>query len=277
MPLLVTSASGANGNGYGALLAFDREGRLLGPFSKDDRIADPRGLAVDPRQKLLFLNSGADRVLALDANGKVIRDSGPIAALNPGGGIFGPDGRYYVGSRNVRTIMAFPTGLDAAGEHVLPPGIVPFPRGFAFGRDGRLFLASGTGPNGEGDDTIVAFAPTGEIQSSWVVADPELSPLDLTIAPNGNITVSSEHPFGAADAVTSIREYDPSDGHLIRTLSAGGLAEFHKPRGLRFRPDAILCCVAQDEVVTFDFVRGNCLGAAVRLPRLNGQAVAFFP
>jgi hypothetical protein len=29
-----------------------------------------------------------------------------------------------------------------------------------------------------------------------------LSPLDLAIAPNGNVVVSSEHPFGAADAVT---------------------------------------------------------------------------
>src|SRR5271170_1321510 len=38
MPLLVTSASGANGNGYGALLAFDHDGEPLGPFSDDDRI-----------------------------------------------------------------------------------------------------------------------------------------------------------------------------------------------------------------------------------------------
>lgn len=94
---------------------------------------------------------------------KVIRDTGPIEGLNPGGGNFGPDGRYYVGLRGVRTIMAFPTGLDAAGQHVLPPGIVPFPRGFAFGHDSRLFLASAIGPNGEGDDTIVAFAPSGAI------------------------------------------------------------------------------------------------------------------
>jgi hypothetical protein len=35
---------------------------------------------------------------------------------------------------------------------------VPFPRGFAFGHDSKLFLASGIGPNGEGDDTIVVFA-----------------------------------------------------------------------------------------------------------------------
>src|SRR5258708_3176867 len=61
MPLLVTSASGANGNGYGALFAFDHDGEPLGPFSDDDRIVDPRGLAPEPEPGLLFLNS-ADRV-----------------------------------------------------------------------------------------------------------------------------------------------------------------------------------------------------------------------
>jgi hypothetical protein len=53
MPLLVTSAAGANGNGYGTLLAFDLNGRPLGAFSGDSRIADPRGLAVDRDEGLL--------------------------------------------------------------------------------------------------------------------------------------------------------------------------------------------------------------------------------
>jgi hypothetical protein len=92
--LLVTSAGGANGDGYGLLFAFDRYGTPLGSFSNDDRIADPRGLCVDQKHELLFVNSGADRVLALDRNGKVVRDTGPIEGLDPGGGNFGRDGRY---------------------------------------------------------------------------------------------------------------------------------------------------------------------------------------
>jgi hypothetical protein len=200
MPLLVTSAAGANGNGYGGLLAFDLDGTPLDAFSNDSRIADPRGLAVDRKEGLLFLNSGADWVLALDRDGRVVRDTGPIAGLNPGGGNFGPDGRYYVGLRSARTIMAFPIVLDAAGEPVLPPGIVPFPRGFAFGPDGRLFLASGIGPNGDGGDTILSFTAGRALQPSRLVTDHGLSPLDLAIAPNGNVVVSSEYPFGAADA-----------------------------------------------------------------------------
>jgi hypothetical protein len=43
--ILVTSASGANGDGYGTLLSFSGEGELAGPFSDHARIADPRGLS----------------------------------------------------------------------------------------------------------------------------------------------------------------------------------------------------------------------------------------
>jgi len=277
MPLLVTSASGASGNGFGALLTFELDGSLRGTFIDDDRIADPRGLAVDPKENLLFLNSGADRVLAISSHGRIVRDTGRIEGLNPGGGIFGPDGRYFVGLRSTRTIIALSAGLDAPGEYLLPPGIVPFPRGFAFGHDGRLFLASGIGPNGQGDNTIVVFTPGIPKQHAPLVADPELSPLDLAVAPNGNIVVSSERPFGAVDAVTSVREYDSTDGHLVRVFSPDGKAEFRKPRGLRFSPNGLLYCVARDEVVGFDFASGKCLGAIVQLARLNGQALAFFP
>jgi DNA-binding beta-propeller fold protein YncE len=277
MPILVTSASGTNGNRFGALLAFELDGSFRGPFIDDNRVIDPRGLAVDPKGNLLFVNSGADRVLAISLDGKVVRDTGRLEGLNPGGGNFGPDGRYFVGLRSQRTVGAFSSGLDGALEHVLPPGIVPFPRGFAFGHHGQLFLASGIGPDGQGDNSILAFTLSTPLQPSRLVTDPELSPLDLAIAPNGNIVVSSERPFGAVDAVTSVREYDTTDGHLVRVLSPNRKAEFRKPRGLRFAPNGLLYCVALDEVVGFDFASGECLGAIARLPRLNGQALVFFP
>src|SRR5580698_7387419 len=212
MPLLVTSASGANGDGFGALLSFELNGTLRGTFTDDDRIVDPRGLAVDPQENLLFLNSGADRVLAISSHGRIVRDTGRIEGLNPGGGNFGPDGRYFVGLRSERTIVALSNSFCAALEQVLPPRVVPFPRGFAFGQDGRLFLASGIAPNGHGDNTILALTSDTRVKPSRLVADPELSPLDLAMAPNGNILASSESPFGAVDAVTSVREYDAMNG-----------------------------------------------------------------
>lgn len=246
MPLVVTSAAGLNGDGYGALLAFGIDGAPLGVFSHDERISDPRGLAFDQDEVLLFVNSGTDRVLALDARGGVVRDTGPIAGLNPGGGNFALDGRLLVGMRTARTIMAFATSLDRVGESILPRNIVPFPRGFAFDAEGRLFLASGIGPDGTSDNTICAFDQELKSIPAWRVDDHELSPLDLAIAPNGNIVVCSERPFGAPDAVTTVREYDARNGRLTRVLSAAGKAEFRKPRGLRFGPAGHLYCVAPE-------------------------------
>ncbi len=176
MRILVTSASGANGDGYGAVLSFDSHGQLIGPFSSDSRIADPRGLSLDPSGRLLYLNSGDDRVLALDQHGQVVRDSGAIAGLDPGGGAFGPDGRYYVGARRRRTILAMAADLDGDGEALLPDGVVPFPRGFGFGLDGRLYLASGVGPSGGGDNTILAFDCDGTSRASRLGHRPRAEP-----------------------------------------------------------------------------------------------------
>jgi hypothetical protein len=271
--LLVTSAGSANGGGYDAVLEFGPDGELLGPFSGDRRIADPRGLSPDPSGTLIYLNSGDDRVLALDHLGNVVRDSGRVAGLDPGGGTFGPDGRYYVGMRRARTILAMPAALDGDRERVLPVGIVPFPRGFGFAGDGRLYLASGIGPSGDGDNTIVAFDRQGMMRPRRLVTDAELSPLDLTIAPSGNIVVSSEFPFGASDAVPSVREYDAATGQLVRVFAPDPSLHFRRPRGLRFGPDDHLHCTGEDHVVAFDFSTGGFLGPVVQLPGLNGQAL----
>jgi DNA-binding beta-propeller fold protein YncE len=273
MRILVTSASGANGDGYGAILAFGPDGEFLGPFSTDPRIKDPRGMSLDPSGALVYLNSGEDRVLALDLDGHVVRDSGQLPGLDPGGGEFGPDGRYYVTMRQRRTIGAIPAALNEKAEVLLPDGIVPFPRGFGFGGDGQLYLASGVAPSGEGDNTIVVFDRSRTLRTPRLVTDPKLSPLDLKVAPSGNIVVASEWPFGAPDAMTSVREYDPATGQLVRVLAPGRSAGFRRPRGLRFGPGDRLYCVAEDRVVAFDFRTGSFAGPVARLARLNGQAL----
>jgi DNA-binding beta-propeller fold protein YncE len=277
MRILVTSASGANGDGYGTVLGFGPEGELAGPFSGDPRITDPRGMSMDPSGALVYLNSGDDRILALDLHGHVVRDSGPLPGLDPGGGEFGPDGRYYVTMRRQGTIGAIPAALDEKAGFLLPEGIVPFPRGFGFGDDGRIYLSSGVAPSGEGDNTIVVFDRSGALRTRRLVNDPELSPLDLKLAPNGNVVVASEWPFGAADAVTSVREYDPATGQLVRVFAPGRSAGFRRPRGLRFGPGGRLYCVGEDQVVAFDFDTGNFVGPVVQLARLNGQALVLVP
>jgi len=277
MRILVTSASGANGDGYGTVLGFGPEGELAGPFSGDPRITDPRGMSMDPSGALVYLNSGDDRILALDLHGHVVRDSGPLPGLDPGGGEFGPDGRYYVTMRRRGTIGVIPAALDEKAGLLLPDGIVPFPRGFGFGDDGRIYLSSGIAPSGEGANTIAVFDRSGALRTPRLVNDPELSPLDLKLAPNGNIVVASEWPFGAPDAVTSVREYDSVTGQLVRVFAPGRSVGFRRPRGLRFGPGGRLYCVGEDHVVAFDFDTGNFVGPVVQLARLNGQALALVP
>jgi hypothetical protein len=269
---LVTSAGGANGGGHDALLSFNSEGEFVGPFSDDPRIVDPRGLCIDPSGALIYLNS-ADRMLALDRSGRVVRDSGPRADLDPGGAVFGPDRRFYVTMRRRRTILGISATLDGQAEPLLPDGIVPFPRGFGFGRDGSLYLASGIGPSGEGDNTILAFDPDAPTQPRRLVTDPELSPLDLTLAPNGHVVVASEFPFRAPDAVVTVREYDPASGDLLRVFAPDRSMQFRQPRGLRLGPDGRLYCVGEAHAIAFDFSTGDFLGPVVRLPRLHGQAL----
>ena len=274
--VLVTSASGANGDGYGAILDFSADGGLIGPLSQDRRITDPRGLSHDQSGELVYVNSGDDRVLALDRRGQVALDSGRIDGLDPGGATFGPDGRYYIGLRRRRTILALAPSLNRGGEAILPDGIVPFPRGFGFGPDGDLYLASGVGPSGEGENTIAVFDHRGALHTPRLVDDPELSPLDLVLAPNGNIVVSSEWPFGTRHATCSVREYDHSTGALARVFAPDPAVGFVRPRGLRFGPDGRLYCVGQDHVIAFDFATGTYLGGVLRLPRLNGQALVLW-
>ena len=276
MQLLVTSARLLNGAGRGALLAFDIQRQSVSTFINDPRITDPRGIAVRRDDGLLFVNGGPHRIVAINLENTVVRDSGSLDGFDIGGANFDNDGCYCFTARNLGTICKVSANLEMAPTLCLPQHSVHFPRGFAFTPRG-IYLASGIGPHGTGDNTIYRFTPDGKIDPAFHVEDPELSPLDLLVAPNGNVLVSSETPFGSPGATTTIREYDGIYGGLVRVFSPTDDIAFEKPRGLRFGPDGGLYCVAQDEVALFNFISGRCLGPVFRLPGLNGQALEFFP
>jgi DNA-binding beta-propeller fold protein YncE len=182
-----------------------------------------------------------------------------------------------VGSRGWRTILALSKDLMTPATSILPSDVVPFPRGFSFSPDDRVVLASGIGPHGEGDNSIAVFNWKGAFLRSPLIDDPELSPLDVLRSVGGTIFVASEHPFGASNAVTTIREYDVCHGNLVRVFSPDKDVSFRKPRGLRFGPDGNLYCVTEETVVSFDVHSGKCLGTVLHYPRLNGQALEFVP
>ena len=95
----------------------------------------------------------------------------------------------------------------------------------------------------------------------------------MTLVPNGHIVVASESPFGAPDAVVTVREYDSASGDLVRVFAPDGSVTFRQPRGLRLAPDGHLYCVGEAHAIAFDFSTGDFLGPVVRLQRLHGQAL----
>jgi len=103
------------------------------------------------------------------------------------------------------------------------------------------------------------------------VADPDLSPLDLAIAPNGSIVVSNEQPFGMPDVVTSVRKYEPKSGRLLRVRTAPPNSASHA--ACVFDGAGNPHCTAKDEIVAFDFASGRRIGTPVRFPRPHGQAL----
>ncbi len=230
MEIVITSASGANGEGLGAVLRFGLDGRRNAPFPKDAGIVDPRGLHIHPDGEHLYVNSGDNRVLLLDTVGSVTAATPTIRDLNPGGGVVAPDGRYCVGSRTMGTLLAFPPDLGSPGELLLPRGVAAFPRGFAFAPDRRLFLAAGASAAGLGAGRI--WVGTSNRNLELLIEDPELSPLDLTLAPNGNVLVSSEFPFGSPSASERYANTTPTtasssaSSHLMRPFRFGDQEDF---------------------------------------------------
>ena len=199
--------------------------------------------------------------------GKLLSTRDGSTDLDPGGATFGPDGRYYVGLRRRRTILALPPVSTAEEKRFFLTGSFPF------------LGASASDP------TVISIwpqawvppvrartrSPCSTIEESLrtprLVDDPELSPLDLVLAPNGNVVVSSEWPFGTRHATCSVREYDHSTGALARVFAPDPAIGFARPRGLRFGPDGRLYCVGQDHVIAFDFSTGTYLGVVVRLAK----------
>ena len=101
----------------------------------------------------------------------------------------------------------------------------------------------------------MVFDPDAPVQPRRLVTDPELSPLDLTVVPNGHIVLASESPFRAPDAVVTVREYDPASGEFlrVRVFAPDPSVNFRQPRGLRLGPDDRVYCVGEAHAIAFNF------------------------
>lgn len=282
--ILVSSAAAASGTVRDGVFRFDADtGQFEGSFVRGGEIVDPRGIRLSPDGASVVVNNGDNRILKLNANvGTLVQALPAVPGLNPGGGKFGWDGRYYVGSRTLKSVIVF----DLSGKGDLSTFVdgtfVAFPRGIGISPTKELYLASGTNPaTGDGRNTILRFDGLGRLDDSFDVDDNELSPLDIEIGPNGNVFVSSEFPFGHPRALTTVREYDQQTGHLLRVFDAGvdasGKRITRMPRGVTFGPDGELYSAGADNVVRYNLVSTRLDRIVIESPDILIQSIIFIP
>lgn len=200
--------------------------------------------------------------------------------LEPGGGAFGADGMYYVGSRARRSIERVDLAARRYRGEALALDGIAFPRGFAVLDDGAFVVASGTHPVlGSGRRALFYYGADGRRSPDAFVDDPELDPLDLVLH-GGYLYVTSEFPFGSGDAVVSLRRYDARTGAAADAWSAGNTPAFagiKRPRGIAFTEDGTLLICAQNCVVAVDVERFGSARVVARDDRLAGQSLAALP
>lgn len=284
---VVVTSAGNNGNS--TALRFDGEsGEFLGEFATGETVVDPRDIVPVPLNgQNVTINNGDDRVLVFDAQtGTFVEEFTTFEGLNAGGAVFGPDGNYYVGARSFGSILEFEGNTGEFLGEFVEAGQVDFPRGFDFGLDGEFFyLGNGADPaSGGGGGTLIQFdGITGEVLDTDFVSDPELSPLDVVVGPDGSIFVSSEFPFGAEDSVGTVRRYDAQTGELLQVFDAGldetGDPLLSQPRGIGFGPDGLLyvSSTGTDTVVRFELDTAEFVDVFAEFPNLEGQALTFVP
>ncbi len=270
--IVVSSASGL---GYGTLRTFS-QGSGWSAFGPR-QIGDPRGVRRRTGDAHLVVNEPSAAVWLLELDGASIARIELPAGIDPGGGAFATDGTYYVGSRSQRSIEH----VDLAARRYLGRALtlegIAFPRGFAPLNDGGFVVSSGTHPVlGTGRRAVFLYDRTGTLEPDPLVDDPLLDPLDLALH-NGRLYVTSERPFGADDAVVSLRSYDAKSGASTGTWSSENTPEFarvRKPRGITFADDGTLLLCAQNCVLAVDITTAGKAWFVAEDDRLAGQSLA---
>lgn len=294
-------------------------GDLIGPLVTDgSSLEDPRDVIFyvpggsqadnDPRQfaetgfpddGALVVVGGENRIAQYDLEGRFVRnivDFGFVVPetglqLNAGGLVVGPGGNLFNGARPPNNnVVEFDPNSGAFEGIALSSDDLSgseFIRGFVFSDGGStLFVANGAAPvqaGGSGDgNLLIVDVATGTVTLTIDESAPDLlSPLDLILSPSGTLLTSSEIPFGDPAATTSVREYDPETGELLRVCEPPDGVDYLNPRGLGIGPDGLLYAssTGNDSVLRFDISGAECtfVDVFIQSPGLNGQALTFVP
>ena len=203
----------------------------------------------------------------------------PNAGTQPIDIALGPDGYLYSTSGlSFFSIQRFDARTGAVVDVFASDGLLHFPQGLAFGRDGNLYVGnqqgSGTGVNG----VLRYNLNTGAfIDVFAVTGSPNVFPgLGIAFGPDGNLYLATSGNI--APGVGQVRRYDAQTGALIDIFASDPL--LHDARDLVFGPDGNLyvSSVLGGDVLRFSGITGAPLGMFATLPGGGGaHGLAFGP
>ena len=97
---------------------------------------------------------------------------------------------------------------------------------------------------------------------------------------DGYVYVTSEFPFGACDALVSLRRYDARSGACAGAWTVENTAAFRKlrrPRGITFAKDGTLLFCAQNRIIALDVSVFGSARIVAEDDLLAGQSLALGP
>ena len=154
MPVLVSSAKGASGAGYGAIVAFDLVGNALGTFCDDSRVADPQRIVRRSKRRpaLCQQRYGENTIKVFDADGhllvpRLVEDSqlSPLdLAVAPNGHIVVSCEWPFGGRDAISSVREYDSNSGRLVRIFRPDGSILFrnPRGLRFSPDGDLYCVA---------------------------------------------------------------------------------------------------------------------------------------
>lgn len=224
------------------------------------------------------LTAPADSGVTTTAGGNVLVASSSANTLVEYDGGTGAVVRNLPNACTISFTQMFDVAVDSAGDIYMtcPPtdgvrrfdsiGIsVPFvvagsgglgsPRGLAFGPNGNLFVASGSGEVLEYDGTIGSFV--GVFVDTTGNAGGPVDPYGIVFE-QGGLFVASYFP-------SEVKEFDATTGAFVQTLVASGAGGLSGPRGLSFGPTGDLYVTSRhdDSVKRYDGANGSFVGSFV--------------
>jgi sugar lactone lactonase YvrE len=243
----------------------DDEGGVT--FTRTENGLGPTGITVAPDGLIWVADTWGHRVVALDANGAMVRaiggetiDTGndPARVDEAGGQFFGPrdvavsDGAIYIvdtGNERIQQFTRDGVFVDAWGGHGSAPEQLIEPVGIALGPEGNLYVAD------SGNARISIFTPGGEPVARWPVAAwPAPDPGGLPPAYQPYLAFDAAgNLYATASNAGQVLVFD-REGTVIRTITEAGADRLAQPIGVAVAPEGevLFTDIGQDAVLTYD-------------------------